>query len=284
MWHDFRNELLKMFYQKKNYVMVFGHLLLLGLCYIGFKTSKMSFLARGIKHQAEINISDLMSYMDALFFARTALLPTYFIIFPIFICTVAGDIVAGEIQDGSLKLLASRPRSRSSIILSKLFATAVFSWIYSLYFAIANLIIGFIFFGKPGVQLVYLHGMDIDTVLVVMPLVRAIVAYALSVAYFSVSILALGAITVFLSTLFDRMTTATVSGITFYFVCYIVGSLPFAAEIKPYLLSTAMNGIAVFWMERMPVGRLIDSLCLIAIYIVAFAGMSIISFNVKDIR
>ncbi len=284
MLNDIRNELIKMFFQKKNYVIIAGHLFMLALCYIGFRTSKMHFLQAGIDRRVGLPFNDIMSYVDALFFARIALVPTYFIIFPIFICTVAGDIIAGEIQEGNLKLYASRAVSRSRIILSKLAAIFTLSVIYSIYFAIINIVIGWIFFGAPGVQLIYMHDMHIETDLVIMPLSQALLCYACTMAYFAASVMALGCITLFLSTIFNRMTTATIAGITVYFVCYIVSTLPFCEDIRPYLLSTAMNGISIFWMERLPLGRLVDNLCLIGLYVSIFTGLSLASFTLKDIK
>lgn len=284
MLNDIRNELIKLFFQKKNYVVIFGHLFMLGLCYVGFRTSKLSFLQKDINHNMGIPIKDIMTYIDALFFARSALVPTYFIIFPIFICTIAGDIVAGEIQEGNLKLYASRAISRPRILFSKLIAIFILSGIYSFYFALINVIIGWIFFGPPGVQLVYMHHFGLSTNLVIMPLSQALTSYVFTMFYFSFSVMALGSMTLFFSTIFNRMTTATVAGITVYFVCYIVAALPFCEDIQPYLLSTAMNGIAIFWLERLPVGRLIDNLCLLGLYISIFSGLALASFTLKDIK
>ncbi len=279
-----KHEMTKLIFQKKNYVVIAGHLFLLLLCYIGFKTSKLHFLERGLRRSSEFNIGDVMQYVDGFFFARAAMIPTFLIIFPIFICTIAGDIIAGEVQDGSLKLYASRSKSRFEIMFSKICAIFFFSLIYAAYFAIANFIIGMIFFGKPGTQLVYMHDLGIDTTLVIMSFKQALISYTYSIAYFSLAIMALGTITIMFSSIFNRMTSATVSGITVYFVCYIVGQLPFASEIRPYLLSSAINGTTIFWMERIPTGRLVDNLCLLGLYIAVFAGASLFTFNLKDIR
>ena len=96
--------------------------------------------------------------------------------------------------------------------------------------------------------------------------------------------MALGCITLFMSTLFNRMTTATVAGITIYFVCYIVSAMPFGEEIRPYLLSTVINSVSIFWMERIPMGKLIDNISMIGLYICVFSGLSLASFTLKDIR
>jgi len=284
MLNAIRNELTKMFFQKKNHVVILGHLFMLGLCYLGFRTSKLNFIQISLNRSLGIDFSDIMSYVDAMFFARTAMVPTYFIIFPIFICTIAGDLIAGEIQEGNLKLYASRAVSRSHIIFTKLSAMVVVAFLYSVYFAIANLAIGWIFFGPPGSQLIYMHNLGLDTDLVFMQLSDASLAYLYTTLYCAFSVMALGCMTFFFSTVFNRMTTATVAGITIYFVCYLVGALPFCAELRPYLLSTAMNGISVFWLERIPFGMLTDNLCLLGLYISIFSGLALTTFTIKDMK
>lgn len=284
MWRHVRDEIIKIMFQKKSYVVIGGHLLLLLLCFIGFKTTNLHSFQEDVTRHSSLVVKNIFEYIDGLFFARAALVPTYFILFPIFICSLAGDMVAGEIQEGTLKLYASRDRSRAGIIIAKFIALFIISVFYAFYFAAVNLVIGRIFFGPFGLQLVFLHEMGIDTDLVLMSPLRALEAYFLSVCYFSVSIMGLGSVTLFLSTIFNRMTSATVAGITIYFVCYIVSALPFSAEIRPYLLSSAMNNIFIFWMERMPEGRLLDNCFLLGIYITVFASMSLIWFNAKDIK
>jgi len=284
MFRSVRDEIIKILGQKKNYVVMVGHLLLLGLCYLGFKTTNLHFFQDDVTSSSGLQIKDIMAYIDGLFFARAAIVPTYFILFPIFIATLAGDIVAGEVQEGTLKLYASRDRSRTHILLAKLLAVFVMAVAYSFYFAILNVVVGVIFFGINPVQLVFLRHFGLDTDLVLMTPWQSLGCYFVSVCYYAVSIMALGTVTVFFSTLFDRMTAATVAGITVYFVCYIVGSMPFAKEIQPYLISTAMNGVFVFWMERLPVGRLIDNLCLLGLYISCFTAFALVHFNYKDIK
>jgi len=281
MWYSVRDEIIKIMWQKKNYVVVVGHLLLLLLCYVGFKTTSLNSFYKEVLVHSGVQIKDLI---DGMFFARAAIVPTYFILFPIFVATLAGDIVAGEIQEGTLKLYASRERSRTHILMSKLLAIFLVATAYSFYFAAVNVLIGAIFFGLNPLQMVFLRHLGLDTDLVLMTLGQSMVCYVESVLYYAVSIMALGSVTLFFSTVFDRMTSATVAGITVYFVCYIVGSMPFAKMLSPYLISTAMNGVFVFWMERVPIGRLVDNLCLLGLYIGVFTALALLCFNYKDIR
>lgn len=280
MFREAYYEVIKVFSQKKNYVVIGGHLMLLLLCYIAFKTSDTKYMPGDVRSM----FVNFTAFFDGMFFARIAMLPTFMMIMPIFIATVAGDIVAGEIQDGSLKLYLARPRSRIRLIQSKMLAIYVVTVIYCLYFAVICLVVGIICFGWPGEsQLIYLRGMGIGNHISIMSLPDASFRYIMMTFYYSFSLMALGSIVLFLSTIFDRMTSATVSGITLYFVCYIVERLPFTEKIAPYMLSRIMN-YPDLYMTTIPIGRLTVNLTALGVYILLFTMLSMITFSLKDIK
>ena len=55
--------------------------------------------------------AEVVKYLDGFFFARIALVPTFTVLMPIVMATPGRDGIAGEIQEGSLKLYMSRPRA-----------------------------------------------------------------------------------------------------------------------------------------------------------------------------
>ena len=275
-------ELVKFKSQKKNYVVIAGHMLFLGLCYLAFTTSKLRFLKRSLSHN-KLDF-DLLDYLDGLFFARAGLVPTFLVLMPIFICALAGSSIAGEIEQGSLKLYASRPRSRTNIVMAKIFAIYSFNLIFCIYFAAAGILIGILLYGYNPTQLIFSSGFKLGNELSLMSAGEAIVRYCGTALYCSFSLMALGSIALFFSTVFNKPTAATIAAITVYFVCFIVGKLPFATEIKPYLLSHLMNGCGPLWLPDVPWQRLWRNVGVLAIYICGFSTLAVCSFNLKDIK
>lgn len=273
-------EIIKIFSQKKNYVVIFGHILMLLLCYVAFKTNNFRFISGDVRDM----FGDITQFVDGMFFARLAAIPTFMMIMPIFVSTIAGDIIAGEIQDGSLKLYMARPRSRCRLVASKMLAIFIVTLIYCIYFAAFCLLIGVILFGRPlDSQLIYMRGMGLGNSIVLMDLASAAWRYLLMTLYYSFSLMSLASIVLFLSTLFNRMTAATVSGITLYFVCYIIERLPFAENIAPYLLSRVMNYPDLYILD-IPLGRFAGNMTALSLYISLFLMLSMITFSMKDIK
>lgn len=276
-------ELVKLRVQKKNYVMLAGHVLFLLLCYLAFRSTQRGFSHRFGKTM-NFQLEDLSSYLDGLFFARIAMVPTFIVLMPIVVATLAGDCVAGEMQEGNLKLYVSRPRSRNRIILSKFSAIYVATLIYCLYFAAVNLLIGISIFGVSPTQLVMLTDQVFGTDVVIMGVREALLRYFTSTIYFSFSLTALGAITLFFSTVFNRMSAATVTVISFYFVSYVIGALPFSDNVRPYLLSEVMNNSFLLWLSPLPVNKLLANLSTLSLYLVGFLTLATLTFNYKDLK
>ena len=277
------HELVKLRIQKKNYVMLGGHLLFLGLCYLAFRSAQGNFFRRFDKTM-NFHVEDLTSYLDGLFFARIAMVPTFIVLMPIVVATLAGDCVAGEMQEGSLKLYVSRPRSRSRIILSKFFAVYLATLLYCLYFAVLNIAIGVLVLNISPTQLVMLTDRVFGTDVVIMGVRGALLRYFAATVYFSFSLTALGAITLFFSTVFNRMSAATVTVISFYFVSYVIAALPFSESIRPYLLSEVMNNSVLLWLSPLPVNKLLVNLSTLSLYTVGFLLLATLMFNYKDLK
>ena len=277
------HELVKLRIQKKNYVMLGGHLLFLGLCYLAFRSAQGNFFRRFDKTM-NFHVEDLTSYLDGLIFARIAMVPTFIVLMPIVVATLAGDCVAGEMQEGSLKLYVSRPRSRSRIILSKFFAVYLATLLYCLYFAVLNIAIGVLVLNISPTQLVMLTDRVFGTDVVIMGVRGALLRYFAATVYFSFSLTALGAITLFFSTVFNRMSAATVTVISFYFVSYVIAALPFSESIRPYLLSEVMNNSFLLWLSPLPVNKLLVNLSTLSLYTVGFLLLATLMFNYKDLK
>ena len=280
MWRDAVWELVKLKGQKKNYIVLVGHATMMLLVGMGLSREKFRGPLAHAVGRLGLNLKD---FADGLFFARWVYVPTLVMILPIFICTLAGDMIAGEVQDGSMRLYASRPRTRQQIVLSKFLAMCVAAASYCFYFAVVSLGVGMLLFGSPGTQVVAVFGPGVQADFSLMGPEETLWRYLLCTGYHVFSILALGSITLFFSTIFNRMTSATIAGLTAYFVSYMLEELPWLQEMKPYLLSRVMNGSIHLWMAVIPPGNVLRSFVVLSVYIALFLGLAITLFNAKDI-
>src|SRR5438874_6747330 len=66
-------------------------------------------------------------YISALTVALVMLIPQVLLLMPLYTTLVGGDLVAKEAEDGTLRMILSRPISRFRLLLSKWLAGIVFS-------------------------------------------------------------------------------------------------------------------------------------------------------------
>src|SRR5262247_2585846 len=118
-----RNELWKLFGKKRTYI-GFGAFLLaqtamLLVFQLGPVQRNMERVLAGNGYLAE-------EYISALTVAVVMLVPQIIIVMPLYAALVGGDMVAKEAEDGTLRMILSRPISRFRLLLVKWLAGAVF--------------------------------------------------------------------------------------------------------------------------------------------------------------
>lgn len=284
MFRLIKNELIKMLVQKRSYIMLLGHVLFMALCYIGLKITPIEKLQLKITMRSDLVFNNFVGLIDGLFFARMVFVPTFIALMPIIVASLAGEIVAGEMQDGSLKLYLARPRNRTSVLVSKLISVFIATLIYSCYFSLVSLVFGIILFGYSPTQLIINSNGQFGATVFVSTFDIGLIRYAWATLYASVALMALGSLALFLSTIFNRMTAATISAVSIYFIMFIFSSLPFAESMKPYLLSELVNNSAIFSLARIPINRLFVNVAILFSYISLLSMSAVVFFNCKDIK
>src|SRR5688572_4098845 len=72
---------------------------------------------------------------------------------PLLIALVAGDMVAGEANMGTLRILMTKPFTRTEFILSKFIASAIYTLLLLTFMAVLALILSIVIFGTGDLML-----------------------------------------------------------------------------------------------------------------------------------
>src|SRR5690348_1171147 len=123
LWPQLRNELWKLFGKKRTYIgfgafLVFQNGVLLGLRFSHWRQD-VERLLEGNGYLAE-------QYISTLTVAVVMLIPQVLLLMPLYTALVGGDLVAKEAEDGTLRMILSRPISRFRLLLVKWLAGAIF--------------------------------------------------------------------------------------------------------------------------------------------------------------
>jgi ABC-2 type transport system permease protein len=153
-------------------------------------------------------------------------------LFPLIVALVAGDIVANEDGNGTLKTILTRSVDRHQVWLAKALAAATYALVSLVLFAGVGLLLGGLRYGLH--PLISLSGTEIATGRALELMGAALLAYLLPV-------FAVAAIALLLSTLTRNSAAAIVGTLMLSLLLQLLGVISGLAAIKPYLLSTQFD-------------------------------------------
>ena len=119
-----RNELWKLFGKKRTYIGFAMFLLAQNLVVLMFRfTRAPDFLRRVLEGNGYL----AGPFISALTIATVVMVPIAAFLLPLYVALIGGDLVAKEAEDGTLRMILSRPVSRLRLLLVKWLAGGVFS-------------------------------------------------------------------------------------------------------------------------------------------------------------
>ena len=152
--------------------------------------------------------------------------------FPLITALVAGDIVAAEDHNGTLKTILTRSVERGQVFGAKALATATYAIATIALTGTVAVVAGSLASGLH--PLPTLSGTTISTG-------RALVLIGASLAVYLIPILAIASIGLLFSTVFRNSAAAVVGTLMASLLLQLIGILPGLGALQPYLLSTQFN-------------------------------------------
>jgi ABC-2 type transport system permease protein len=199
---------------------------------------------------------------------------------PLLVALVAGDSLAGEASMGTLRLLLSKPISRSELVLSKFAASVVYTLLLLVWLAIISLGLSLLIFGEG--DLVNMKSGELVMLLKDDVLWRYMCAFGFA----ALAMTAVASLSIFLSVFAENSIGPIVStmGIILFFTIISNLGLPSFELIKPYLITTHMIAWKGFFSDPVPYSAILHSSIVLVIYTIVLISLTIFVFNRKDIK
>jgi ABC-2 type transport system permease protein len=153
-------------------------------------------------------------------------------LFPLIVALVAGDIVANEDGNGTLKTILTRSVDRHQVFVAKALAAVTYGFAALLLFAGVGLLLGGVRYGLH--PLTSLSGTTIPTG-------RALELTAAALGTYLLPVTAVVAIALLLSTVTRNSAAAIVGTLMISLLMQLVGIISGLEAIRPYLLSTQFD-------------------------------------------
>jgi len=210
------------------------------------------------------------------------------IFLPVAVAVVAGDSIAGEASSGTLRYLLARPVGRTRLLAAKLIALIVYTLSAVILVAVTAYLTGIALFGAqpvvatPGglttsdIAATSLSGSGLTPAGIALRTIGA-------VAFIAVSMLGVGAIALFLSTITDSALGAALGALAALITSEVLVSLNAASAVNPYLPTRYWLAWIDFFRDPIVWRNIERGFAVQAAYVVVFLAASWAHFATKDI-
>lgn len=289
MWTLIQIELFKIFRRPRTYIAFAAITGLIGIIQFGLKVdgdSYVSFMMRDITSSLTVEGKILNGYQVCYITLQIMLVHV-----PLLIALVAADMISGEANMGTLRIMLIRPISRTQFLMAKFLAAVAYTLLLLIWLAFMALFVNMLLFGTDDLFLLksqYVVLLKKDDIFW-----RYCWAFGFA-ALSMVTVASLG----FLFSLFAENSigpiVATMSVIIFFTILSTM-NIPLFNKIKPFLFTTHMIGWKEFFDIKVNdaneaiVGsiqnpqKVLQSAGILVIHIIGFFTASVLIFKKKDI-
>jgi ABC-2 type transport system permease protein len=225
---------------------------------------------------------------DGQLFPAAALAIVLPIFLPVAVAVIAGDSVAGEASSGMLRYLLARPVGRTKLLVAKLIALVVYVLFAVLFVAVTSYVTGRILFGsKPAA--VTSSGITTSNVVATslsgtaLTPTDILLRTAGTVAFVTVSMLGVGAIALFLSTLSDSSLGAALGALAALITSGVLVALNSASAVSPYLPTRYWLSWVDFFRQPILWPDIDRGFAIQGVYVLVFLAAAWASFASKDV-
>ena len=289
MWEHLQIELYKVFKRPRTYLSFAAITALIGVIQLGLLVDGKEyadFVMADFANSFSVDGTILNGY-----FICYVILQLLLVHVPLLIALIAADMISGEANMGTLRILLTKPQSRTSIVMAKFIASVIYTLLLLIWIAIMGLFLSMLIFGTDDLFLMK------SSYVVIVKESDVFWRYAGAFCFAALAMVTVAALGFFLSFFAENSIGPIVATMSVIIVCTILSTMniPLFNLIKPYLFTTHM----ITWKEFFDfkvndaneaiIGsiqypdKIIRSATVLAVHIVLFVGSAVWLFRKKDI-
>ena len=271
------NEFVKILSKPRSYLGVGALTLLIGIIIFAMKVdgkSIISFLTSSFEQTLTFNGHVLNGNLIAFIILQMLIVHV-----PLLVALVTGDLISGEAAMGTIRMLATKPISRTQIVLSKFIAGALYTLFLTFWLGILALGVSRMIFGTGDLIVLNSDG------LVILQDADILWRYGAGFAVAYLSLLTVSSLSICLSAFAENSIGPIVATMAIIILFTIIGSLDVTVfdNIKPYLFTTHMASWRSFFEDPVPFSSIILSIVILVVHNIVLVAIAVYKFNKKDI-
>jgi ABC-2 type transport system permease protein len=295
MWRLLQIELFKISKRPRTYIAFIAIAAIVSIFQFAFKADGQSYMDLMMQSAKDEFTFDRIQAING-YFMCYIILNTLLIQVPILVALIAADSISGEANMGTLRLLISKPISRTQIIIVKFAAATIFTIFLLLWMAITALLFSIVIFGTGDMLVFRTKGEDSQIMLITKDDVMW--RYYAAFAYATVALTVIAALSLLLSIFAENSIGPIIATVCIVIVCTIISNINVPIidkNVKPFLFTSYLVGWkGFFYIGTNPDGSTIKgslenwpairkSLMILLAHIVVIVGASVVVFRRKDI-
>lgn len=271
-----KNELWKLFGKKRTYIGFGAFILAQTAMLLAFKFTRwQSDFERLLSSNGYL----ATEFISALTVSVVMLMPQIILLMPLYATLVGGDMVAKEYEDGTLRMILSRPISRVRLLLVKWATGIVFAGVLVLVLGLTALGFASILFPWKG-MFVFAPGMAFS----VLSAGEGLARFAVAHLFLAVNASAILSIAFMFSCFNMKPAAATILALSYLFLNVVMEGIPFFDRYDDWFITHHFRCWLLVFHNPVPWARILQSqIVLLATCATAFV-VGCTAFYVRDIK
>jgi ABC-2 type transport system permease protein len=277
-WLHLRNELWKLFGKKRTYIGFGAFILAQNGMLLMFRFTRWQ---KNWERVLAGNGYLAQDYLSALTVALVMLIPQILLLMPLYTSLVGGDLVAKEAEDGTLRMILSRPISRFRLLLVKWLAGIVFAG--TLVLALGCTALGFarIWFPWRGM---FVYSLWPEHIFNLLPPGHATQLYLCAHLLMTLNASAVVGLAFMFSCFNMKPAAATILALSFLFINVVLEHLPFFEAYQEWFLLYHFRVWLLIFADPIPSDRIMGSLLVLIAFNLSTFLIGTAAFQARDIK
>ena len=276
-YRHLKNELWKLFGKKRTYIGFGAFLVAQNAMLLIFHFSRWQ---RNLEGMLAGNGYVAAEFVSALTVAVVLLLPQVVLLMPLYAALVGGDLVAKEAEDGTLRMILSRPVSRFNLMLAKWIAGVIFSIALVLTLGITAVGFARLWFPWRSMAVVW---PPLEIFSLVDPQ-TGFGLYACSHAFMALNACTVVSLAFMFSCFNMKPAAATILALSFVIFNLVMEMIPFMERFHEYLLPYHFRIWLYMYASPVPWERIVQSVSILAAFSVTTFLVGAAAFQARDIK
>lgn len=255
-------------------------------CFLGIELLVLVFLQTpGMKRfytrVLERNGFGFEEYFSALTLAFIILALTVFILGALYLALVSGDIVAKEVEEGTLRMVLSRPVTRFRLLAAKYLACLVYTLFLIFFLGVTALMVGLIDRGWGGGFFAFAPEHSLFAIYDFGP---GLGRYFLAVTFLALSMQTVSSLGFCFSCQRMKPAAATILTVSLLFIDMVLGKWPALEDYWKYFLTPRMDSWVEVLRETVPWAMVAQEYALLLGVNLTCFVVGWMSFQVRDLK